>query len=645
VPLYNDFVNAIEQASTYKSQDEVFNATNIVTLVTVAQTCNFVMQTITSALLSEVATFQVGIPGQGNFSATVLPELPSPPKPSAMDFLNKGVEQIGKVNEIKKNVEQSKASTGTITKVATAVSAVAAVASLIPVLTPIAAPVAVIAAGAAAVAHLFGWSKPTTEAAIVPIQHQTPRYFTNYDGLDMSKVLALEAKNGLAREPLFGSDVDEMAVNYIASTPTYLTEFNFKFSNVSGDVLATIPITPQSWKVFDPLYVNIYAHTLLSYISNFFTFWRGEIKFAFRFVKTKFHSGRLRIIYAPHGLKPDGTPYPIDADKCYSEVIDLREKSEFEFTVPFVSEVPWRELSYGPGNSDNTGCIVVQVLNELRGPATLVSDTVPILVEIAAGEDFQLARPRPFAGTVISNMTGVPTTIAQAQVGQNTFSTREQVQLHRDGSKRMFEVSDRVQVEINENTVGETVMSTKQLINRMQGLQTLSPNSVADYVLPDATFKFNSSTPVPVGTVTTYYQALCAIFAFQRGGMRVKVYDEQDGLMTCALKSEMLQSSDRSPVGRDMMTSKQGGVTSPLALNVSNRDGVFEVEMPYYQRTFMIASRFNSYLPQTSLVNLTKNQQELNFTYKSANSRQYFVAAADDFQMGCLIGAPLVAFK
>jgi hypothetical protein len=593
-------------------------------------------------------------------------------------------ETAGHLKDTARNAEQVSKSSGTWGKVAFAGAAIAGAAALIPVCTPIAAPIAAGLAAVGSVLSIFGWSKPNSVAPIMPMIQQTARYGTNYDGIDMSKILALDSKNALAREPIFGSGIDEMAINYVTSTPCYQEEFNFKFSDAPGSVLAVIPVCPQKWTFYDSAsYPNVYAMTLLHYASMFFTYWRGGIRFSFRFVKTRFHSGRVRIIYVPHGLMPNGTPKTIDPDKCYSEIVDLRERSEFHFEVPYINEVPWIALEkrrVGPAPPRNTGCVLVQVLNELRGPTTLVSDTVPVLVEVSSAEDFEFGKPRAFSGTLINNMNGAPVAEkkpkivkgdtskdrcayptgenlkVEAQVGGSTASPREVTQLHNDrDTKKMFKTSEGINNDINFNSMGEIVRSFKQLLNRIQASTVLDALDMSKWIFVSpwsigADEVKDSNLLVRFNHVSNY-AALSAIYAFQRGGRRAKfdtpfAYNQ---MIQTAIVSENQGGVDtRNPISFGNDLASEFSYKGTCAVSQATRDGQFEIEMPYYRKTLLEANYFNDYHDLTNSLNMRNYATAVNLQGGSKADRvpyNIWFNCADDFQFGFLIGAPLVGIS
>jgi hypothetical protein len=200
---------------------------------------------------------------------------------------------------------------------------------------------------------------------------------------------------------VFGTNEDEMALGHILAKPTYLDRFTLSKADVPGQVIWKMPVSPRACvKEISarppPQRDNVVnLNTNLSYMAELFRNWRGTIRYHFKIVKTPYHSARIRVLFVP-GVFEDTPSAGIDIDKVYSQVIDIREMSSFDFEVPFVFNQPWmslRAIDLGLVSvSIPTGMVYVEVLNALRNPAA-ATDHIEILVETSAGPDFQFAYP------------------------------------------------------------------------------------------------------------------------------------------------------------------------------------------------------------------------------------------------------------
>jgi len=578
--------------------------------------------------------------------------------------------------------ETKSASMGPISGVADSVGKVAMAAKDVPLIGGYSSAIGLAARGVRDVATLFGFSKPTSEAPLSPMTVNLARNMANYNGVDTSKPLSVDANAALPAAPLFGSEVDEMAIKYICGTPNYLDDFSWSVSSTGA--LRCYPATPLHSRPASNavLYPGCFISPHVSYVSKLFRRWRGSLRFNFRFVKTNYHSGRLRIAYVPGARSYYASDLP-DLDKCYSEIVDIRERSEFEFIVPFVYWAPWSLVggvdptSYSPtitGTLPNhiPGYIVVEVINALQRPNTLVSDTVGIIVEFSAGDDFELAVPIgvPFVPALGVVAAAPPSERAEALMWMPP--TRQEQQMHEESSVQLFKKQPVDDAESALASVGEKIVSIKQLMQRFNRVTTDTPGLPAGSVIsirPWAVVgrSLNSGTAAK-GFETLncdYYSYFSAIFAYFRGGMRIKSRD----IFNIAPTAETaLSFNDSAPqsffldcrtdvkqdwpgkifLGTDLGPEARGSFAQNF--HVSGRDGIYEVSVPYYCNTIMHRSC------AFAITNDDANDSNVfalplvcwqSFVFSNSDAAKppnFFIwrAVADDFQFGFLTGCPYV---
>lgn len=249
--------------------------------------------------------------------------------------------------------------------------------------------------GLTGVHRMFGNSKPINSSVTEMMRPRYTRFMTNYDGLDDSHSMGLASTNKLSKdEGVCLTSLDEMAISNIVGVQNYFTAFDWKKEQTNETRLWMNEVHPMKTRQ-EGADNNYQQPTFLAYISSCFQSWRGNIKFTFKVVKTKFHSGRLRVVFQPYYDENNFSK----SDGCYSKILDLRSASEFTFEVPFVSPTYFK---FVPSISEiqtaiypldcSIGSINVYVLNDLVAPST-VSSSVEVLVEVGAGADFELAGP------------------------------------------------------------------------------------------------------------------------------------------------------------------------------------------------------------------------------------------------------------
>ena len=262
----------------------------------------------------------------------------------------------------------------------------------------------------ASVAQFFGWSKPNDPEFVTQLQPSFARNNMNFNGDAKTKVLALDARNAVnIPTHVTQTDEDEMAFHTLMKRPTFMTRFEWKSDNQQDSLLWEWPVDPAACEKAiakngeQTLYIQRMENNV-SYMTSLAGYWRGGIKYHFKVIKTNFHSGRLRVTYVPGAWQQDSVDR-FDLNKCYSEIIDLRDTSDFDFEVPYSMNQMWMPTVHnvyrsGPALSerlpscvnDVMGMVYVTVVNGLRAPTT-AADHVDILVYTSVCDDFQLNFP------------------------------------------------------------------------------------------------------------------------------------------------------------------------------------------------------------------------------------------------------------
>jgi hypothetical protein len=129
-------------------------------------------------------------------------------------------------------------------------------------------------------------------------------------------------------------------------------------------------------------------------LSTLFKYFRGGFKFKVKCNKTKFHAGRLALVFTPytdisHKDRKLYVPEQTNMD-LYSQITmwDLREDNEVEFECPFIYNKPYCEVG------EPYGVFTVHVVDRLNAPDN-VDQFVEFAVEVQAMEGIEYAFPNP----------------------------------------------------------------------------------------------------------------------------------------------------------------------------------------------------------------------------------------------------------
>lgn len=529
----------------------------------------------------------------------------------------------------------------------------------IPYLSDIIAPVTWACDGSAAFLKFFGYSKLQSTNIPEFVKPSAAHFMSNYDGVDMAHCLGLASDNALELMPdMVGNDIDEMALHHSLSTPCFFDSFSWKGSALAGTALYTQVINPAYFYQTETA-TNTVIPTHLTYTSSIFQFWRGSIDITFKFVKTKFHSGRVRIYFQP------GTTWTsagnIRKDFNYSQVVDIRSQTDVVFRVPYVATHPWLtigELATTSANNrfSTTGVVIIEVLNELVGNSSVSSD-IDVLMEVSAGPDFEVAGPSncqlvPFLVTATPppTTTGVPNTrdkrsilerIAQAQVGQTVSQEEEQQDINKDQIGNSPLTPQWIN---NLCTIGEKVTSIRQLIKRSHkiyhqngttpiGFITVNPYIML-YGLSGAKATFSQ---VHMG----YLDYFAHIYTFYRGNINMKMWLDQK---SDALEVYYRINQDVDGIRPNSLVSTTDDVTTLNTCNTAqvipqNLEGIVDLNVPYYSAYHMCPV---SNIQHTAVNDALGVFPKGLMTVKGITSTRVtlYRNATDSFQFGFMVGPP-----
>jgi hypothetical protein len=300
-------------------------------------------------------------------------------------------------------------------KQATAVANAASLLKGIPVISPYATATEMGARALAAGLKTIGYSNPPV------IDNQTAFRPTAFPPVASPEIsypidkLSLDPKNELAIDPtLLGIDnVDELNINYLCSKESYLTSFTWSDADLVETNKLLMGICPSYMQQTTGVTGGtLVAATPMSWLSQLYNNWRGDIIIRVKVIASKFHKGRLRIAYDPAGVSTNNlitTTGPYE-ERVACTILDLEEDTDAEFVVPYQQAATWmRTATYtnvgvtpriqtSAFNWSNVvtanvtnGALGIRVLTPLTGPAS--PTTVQILVSAHAGENFEFSNP------------------------------------------------------------------------------------------------------------------------------------------------------------------------------------------------------------------------------------------------------------
>lgn len=400
----------------------------------------------------------------------------------------------------------------------------------VPMLSNLMGPTNWFISAASKTASAFGYSKPSSEDAVTKMYNVEQFNMVNADGVDVAPKLAMASDHAVgALSGYGGSTLDEMAVSHIVSIPAYYTALTWNSSQAGGINLWTTLVEPHKFaiegtKVGTGGTYTWRDSTPVAYIGKHFALWRGSFVFTFKIVKTGFHSGRLLFYFNPTGINP--VLSLADTQYCYREILDVREKSEWTFTVPYASTRQYHRSAYTNYNissdEDPLGRVGLIVLNDLVRPET-ASESVQILIEVSGGPDFEYAAPRDARVIPFVDETWA------AQMGEVVESTAQ-------GTVDCTQCNVVVGNGMVESPtldpafycIGERVLSLLQLMKRYSYMRFGGDYSVLSQdgyaIRPYSVwYQRSSSTLIPdgVGPISDPLCSISPMYAYSRGSVRI----------------------------------------------------------------------------------------------------------------------------
>lgn len=485
------------------------------------------------------------------------------------------------------------------------------VARNVPMLSAVAGPAAWVLDQGSRLAKYFGFSKPLLQEPPMRVIRQPYASDGHVDLPFAGFAVGPFQGNSLSISPeVGGTNVDEMSLAYVTSQWSQINVGTVTTSNTHSTTVYATPVAPCAFWFragASAPYCNLGYPTStasvsgncilpsnLMYISSFFRLWRGSIQFRVTFAKTKFHGGRYLIAYNPSTVYNTGATAfaTIDGPEVlgglvqpygYSKMMDLRDGNVFEFSVPYVEEMPYVTFD------SSIGGLSITCIDPLQANSS-VTVTVPFMVEVRGGPDFELADYRgnkfvPYARPTFLLQSGDFTKIDDS------------------GPSTLNPVVQTATKEPAHLTIGEKILSVKQLIQipSYTSSQVTSGNTFTMTIPP--WFYYNSlaqlgqplTSPIPVGSTFTGSNyapgALAQMYVFARGSSDLHAYYQgTHGQLTVDQLPSTGNSNSYGTSTTYAESTNMSATPKVFALN----DAPLHVRFPAYQTVVRIPANFLS---------------------------------------------------
>jgi len=236
-------------------------------------------------------------------------------------------------------------------------------------------------------------------------------------GVNKLKLLQLQAENSVTHPPAFVPSDEQFNSAFVTQVFGQVDLVQWSTNQVRGTRLFNWPVTPINGKVINSSVSTAarFIPTPMGAISSYYSGYHGNMLMRLTFAISKFHSGRVYIVYSP-----DQNPNPDNVGALYATLLDVQDQSQYTFVVPYQVPSTFAPIYADPRGftvADNSdiltglpyyGYVSIYVENELKVMET-ASSTIDIVVELAGAPDFALQLP---CGSPLRNLPSVvPTTL------------------------------------------------------------------------------------------------------------------------------------------------------------------------------------------------------------------------------------------
>lgn len=518
---------------------------------------------------------------------------------------------------------------------------ISAAVSKVPLLSSLAGPLSWVLRAGADAARAWGWSKPVVIDKPVRVYREPISYLANSDTHTTTSPLSMFVDNHVEILPGFaGTDNDELSIDYIKGIDSaFGSNVTWNFTDTVGTAIATIPLYPTNFsQVLNDGAVATRNYSTIAWLAENFSLWRGGFRFKFKFVKTKFHSGRLMFAFAAYDPELTSVVSYTNAQYIHKTIIDIREINELTVDVPYISKSTWRNTD---SVNDKIGDLIIYVVDPLVYPAT-VSSTVIIIPHVCGADDMQFAVPRNFAGDYVlpnaiqAGTEGTdmdPCSIGHAVIG--AADTQSDTTL------------------AHSTCIGEYINSLRHILKRggLTGASTGTGNSA--YIYPNTLQVLSSNGVVASGSgLRDPMSTILPLFALFKGSVRIR------GLATSVSNPSVAYVSH--VFARSTFTTPAAFLTNPgetqsqfvydsgnSGMNFQVHDhGAFDVQIPHYNQnpskpviTNMIVNGTGTAFSNNTI---DRNVIICRFAGATTNGYEIYRSVGEDFNVGLFCSIPPV---
>jgi len=247
--------------------------------------------------------------------------------------------------------ESKEISTGPATRATGYVADVFAAIGKVPLFSSWALPGEGVFRGLSGLFSVFGWSVPRVDPSVDPPKLMMNMPFQNNCvtvSRSTAQKMSYDPTQSLCVDPgIVGVPEDELSLAFIFKTRSLLDTFTWSVSSTSMSTILWSAIVCPSANAVGPIALStMYVQpTALSYGSQAFSYWRGEIVYTIDIVASIFHKGKLLIVYEPNSSNYTNAIGNPQLNKQYSLVVDIQEVTRISFCPTWTRPKMWKRIA------------------------------------------------------------------------------------------------------------------------------------------------------------------------------------------------------------------------------------------------------------------------------------------------------------
>ncbi|APQ44535.1 polyprotein, partial [Posavirus sp.] len=259
------------------------------------------------------------------------------------------------------------------------------------------------------------------------------------------------------------------------------------------------------------------------FVLNQFKYWSSDIQLKFHFVKTPFHTGRLRVVCG-YGCYSASEAQEMRTTS-FTTVINISDEDESKtVVVPYVSMFDMLETAYSNkngwnhGDTNSFGYIVIEVANVLSSSVSNIKPSIDVLVEVSFVNS-RVCVPRsinifdtvPSSVGIIAESLESGETVIESDDESIEVDAGADVESHSEDEELQLQAG--VAPEFDETNTHQ-VTSIYEILRRYQ---VLSPD--------DYDYSVNSTKTIGNLFVSTSFRfGLATLFITQTGGINYRLF-------------------------------------------------------------------------------------------------------------------------